>query len=443
MSDQHQSSLKPTLGFWALLVYGVGDILGAGIYAVVGVVAAIAGYSTWISFAVAMAVALLTALSYAELGGRCPRSGGASYFCQEAFRRRDIPLLIGWLVLCSGIVSMAAGSHAFARYLHQIWPELVHWPVWPFSLAFLILLGTINFSGMQLSSAANFVCTSLELTGLMIVVGAAMAYFAGDAAANAPDIAEAVNVSWVAILQGAALAFYSFIGFEDLVNVSEEVKNPRRNVPLAITAALGIAGTIYLIVVIVALAVVTPAELASPTGGLLEVVRRGAPSLPGVLFSVIALFAISNTALLNSIMGSRLLYGMSRQNLLPAWLGTVHRTRRTPVAAILVVMFISIALALAGDLRSLASTTGLMLFAVFTAVHIALIAIKRRDKSGYTGFRVPMFVPVLGIIANIGMMPFAQRASMWQAAVILVIGLVILAVQWLRPAQPGTAIGPN
>ena len=229
------------------------------------------------------------------------------------------------------------------------------------------------------------------------------------------------------VLQGAVLTFYSFIGFEDMLNVTEEVKSPRRNFPIAVLLALGITAVIYVAVSVTAISVVAYGDLAASGQPLVEVVKRAAPRFPTRVFSFIALFAITNTALLNYIMGSRVIYGMARQGLVPRWLGTVHATRRTPHYAILLLMVIVIALAFAGDIRQLASATSVLLLAVFIIVQVALLVLKRRPGEAPGAFEVPSVVPIGGILVCAAMLWHADPAA-WAIAACLITGIAALYV---------------
>lgn len=426
------AGLQRVLGFGALVAYGVGDILGAGIYALVGKVAGVAGSACWAAFAAAMVTASLTGLSYAELGGRFPRSGGAATFCQEAFGLRWVSVLIGWLVLCSGMVSMATVSHAFAGYLRHFFPAA---PEFLIVLLFLSGLAVITFRGMRESSGANILCTVVELAGLLLVIGAAAWFLlrVGDLH-SVPAEEQAVPAG--AVLQAAALAFFAFIGFEDLVNVAEEARDPGRDLPRAIVTALAVTGTVYMVIALLAVRVVPPGELAASTAPLLAVVRRAAPAVPAGLFTAVALFAVSNTALLNFVMGSRLLYGMAREGLLPAPLGAVHPARRTPHVAIGAVLAVTLALALSGKLVNLAGTTSALLLAVFFAVNIGLVVIRRR-RGRAEGFSVPSWVPAAGACASLGLMFFVPAESLGRALLLAGVGAVIASAQ--RDTMPGTA----
>ena len=430
MNDSKPAELRRSLGFWALVFYGVGDILGAGIYALVGKVAGVAGSASWAAFGVALVVAGLTALTYAELGGRFPRSAGESFFTEQAFGRPALSLLVGWIVLSSGVLSLATVSVAFGGYMTGLVPGL---PPSATVAGILLLLAAINFRGMRESSTTNIIATMVELTGLLIVIVAG-ALFLG----RSPDagIVQTIEVGrtvgWTEIARGAALGFFAFIGFEDMVNVAEEVKDPERNMPRAILIALCVTGVIYLLVVLVATSVVAPDELGASEAPLLSVVQRATEVVPDRLFTLIALFAVANTGLLNFIMASRLIYGMSRQGLLPTTLGTVHPRRRTPHLAVLTVLAVALALALSGTLTYLAGTTSLLLLLVFFTVNVSLIVIKRRDRSTARTFCAPRWVPLVGALSCLGLMPFVPRSSLLTAAIIVALGVGLVLLRGAR-----------
>ena len=425
MSEPQSLQLRRVLGVGALIAYGVGDILGAGIYALIGAIAGIAGSSSWLSFAIAMCVAGITGLSYAELGSRFPNSGGESYFCQQAFRRQSVAWVIGWMVLCSGVVSMATVARAFAGYVQGLWPAASTAAI---VIGFVLTIAVIAFWGIRQSSTMNIVCTMVELSGLMLVIVVGLV-FVGRSVAEAPPAPMAAPVSWNAIAQGAALAFFAFIGFEDIVNVAEEVKTPERSIPIALITATVVAGTIYIVVVLVATAVVTPAVLAASTAPLLEVVRRAAPAVPDITFTIIALFAVANTALLNCVMASRLLYGMSRQRLVPQWLGAVHPRTRTPHWAIVIVFVAALGLALSGTLVVLAGTSGFVLLSVFATINVSLWVIKTRQGRRAEGFQVPRAVPIVGLLCCLGLLLFVKPAAILNGAIVVLLGLALAATR--------------
>ena len=365
-------------------------------------------------------------MSYAELGSRLPFSGGVAVFVHRAFRTEWLSVIVGWLMFCTCIVSMATISKAFAGYLFKFAPIF---PEWLVILALFCGLAFINFRGMQESSSLNIFCTTLEVSGLLVVIVVSTLFIIGGASTTvtAPAIS-GETVGWIAILQGAALAFYAFIGFEDIVNVAEEVKNPERNVPRAVLLSLGIAGVVYVLVSWLATQVLNPAALSASGAPLLEVVQRAQPNFPGVIFTFIALFAVLNTALLNFITASRLLFGMSRDGLLPAWFSKLHATRATPYRTIIVILPIVIFLALSGSLQFLAGTTATLILAMFCLVNLSLLVIKRREGNA-DGFQVPAIIPVLAFLSNLVLIAFASKESHLLATAFVGVGFILVFVR--------------
>ncbi|MFL5357528.1 APC family permease [Archangium sp.] len=392
-----QPTLVRTMGLGALTVYGVGDMLGAGIYGLIGKAAGLMGNAVWLAFVMAMVVALLTGLSYANIGSRYPRAAGAPYVVHRAFRAPFVSFLIGLGVAASGLTSMATGSRIIAGYLQALGVRL---PTGALAAAFLVLLSLVVFRGMRESTWMNMVCTAVELTGLLLVIGVGMSSWGSVDYLEIPpgEGGTEARITVGLLLQGAVLTFFSFIGFEDLLNVAEEVKRPRTTLPLGLLLALLIATVLYVLVAITAVSVLPYRELGQSKAALVDVVRKAAPAFPPVLFTAISIFSVANTALLNYVMGSRLLYGMSRQGLLPARLGRVHPGRRTPHVAILVLLVIVLALALSGDIRQLADATSLLLLGAFVVVNGSLLVLKLRPGEPRGAFEVPVVIPGAGVL---------------------------------------------
>jgi amino acid transporter len=421
MSDVNSTSLRRSLGLRALTIYGIGDILGAGIYALIGKVAGEAGPASWLSFLIAMFVAGLTGLSYAELVSRYPRSGGEAAFSLEAFGRPWLAFLIGWLVLWSGVVSMSAVAHGCADYVAEF-ADVARWPVW---VTFLGLVAAVNFWGIRQSSAANVAFTLIEACGLLLVIVVGLWFLAGDGVAQDGVARVAEHPAASGVMSGAALAFYAFIGFEDMVNIAEEVREPQRAFPRAITMAMLACGTIYVAVALVALAVVPSDALARSNGPLLEVVRRAAPAVPESLFTLIALVAVANTGLLNAVMGSRLLFGMARDGLLPGWIAAVHPRTGTPHRAVLLILLIGLVLVFTGALSQLASTTSLLLLVVFITVNLSLVRVRRREGRLPGAFAVPLAVPLLAIASSAALVAFVEFEALALGLLIMAAGIVL------------------
>ncbi len=414
------NELKRSLGLFALIAYGVGDILGAGIYALVGKVAGLAGNACWLAFLFSFGVSVFTAFSYAELGARFPRSAGASIYSLKAFQRPVLSYFVGFLVLMSGVVSMATVSHGFAGYVRAVWPAI---PTGVVIFIFLLTLTAINFWGINESSLTNMFCTVLEISGILMVIVAGLKFF------GRVDYFEFVppegKAAAPAFFQASVLAFYAFIGFEDIANVAEETQEPEKSMPRAILTALGIVTVLYILTAVAAVSAVPSGELAASSAPLILVVQKGFPWIPSGLFSLIALFAVTNTALVNFIMGSRLLYGMAREGLLPSFLGRIHPVRQTPYVAIGVVLSAATILAYTGTLVLLAQSNSFILLSIYFVMNLSLIVIKRRPGEPRARFQIPIWVPVLGCMSSIFLIFFVDPRALFTVASLLLLGLGI------------------
>ncbi|NJR41496.1 MAG: amino acid permease [Akkermansiaceae bacterium] len=400
VSKDPVSRLEPMIGGWQVLFYGLGSMLGAGIYALVGRAADSLGNAIWLAFLAAMIAALLTGLSYACVGGRYAKAGGAAYVTQRALRRPALSYVTGMAVMMSGLTSMATGAQAIAENLAKICGPAL--PVKLTAILIVLLIGCVIFRGIRESMWLNVLCTLVETAGLLFIIAVGMRYWGGVNYLETPPLAtgSGSSLTLALVLQGAVLMFFSFIGFEDILNVSEEVQNPKKNIPFGLIGAMILATLIYMAVAITAVSVVPWRELAASKTPLMEVAHRAAPWFAGIdrVYLGITIFAISNTALLNYLMGSRLLYGMSCQGLLPAILGKIHPRRNTPHLAIIALFGIVTLLILSGGVKPLAEATVLLLLVVFTLVNLSLVVLKRRAEEPKDGFDVPLIVPILGAL---------------------------------------------
>ena len=396
MSDQSAPKLYRTIGPAQLALYALGSMLGSGIYGLVGKAAGQAGSAVWLSFLIALVAALLTAMSYASLGSRYPRAGGAAYISHKAFRIPVLSFTIGLALVCSGLTSVATQSKIFAANLSALM-GLEALPASAIALGFLLIVTGVVLRGIRESMWVNVACTLIEATGLLIVIGAGISYWGTvdyfEGPRDKPDALLAIVV-----LQATVLTFFAFIGFEDAINVAEECQDPKWTIPFGLIAATLMAAVLYVAVAITAVSVVPAEELAKAPSPLTAVMERAAPSFPAVVMTLITMFAVANTALVNYVTASRLLYGMSNQKLLPEAFGKVHETRRTPHIAIAALAVVLVPLVLAGGIADLAAATVLLLLIVFMVVNASLIVLKRRAGEPEGGFEIPLAVPVLGCL---------------------------------------------
>ncbi len=428
-----------------LLLFIVGDILGTGVYALTGDVAGEVGGAAWVPFLVAFAVATITAFSYLELVTKYPQAAGAALYTHKAFGIHFVTFLVCFTVMASGITSASTASLAFAANLSAGFGlDLATGSggLLVVALGFMLLIAAVNLRGVGESVKANVVLTLVELTGLLLVILVGLWVISqGNAdwgAVVAFDTPEDKNV-FLAVTTATSLAFFAMVGFEDSVNMAEETQDPSRIFPKVMLTGLGITGLIYVLVSISAVAIVPVGELAKAESPLLEVVRAGAPDLPiGDIFPFIAMFAVANSALINMLMASRLLYGMGRQAVLPPFLAKVHPVRRTPWASILFTTGIALGLiAYANTLSSaavetLGGTTSLLLLAVFAVVNVAVLVL-RSDTVEHGHFRAPTALPLVGAAACAYLVtPLSGRAQNQYevAGVLLAIGVLLWAITW-------------
>jgi basic amino acid/polyamine antiporter, APA family len=445
---QSQPELKRVMGPGLLLLFIVGDILGTGVYALTGEVAGGVGGAAWVPFLVAFVVAMLTAFSYLELVTKYPQAAGAALYTHKAFGIHFVTFLVCFTVMCSGITSASTASRAFSSNLvaGMKWDDTVGTDaITLIALGFMVLIALVNFRGVGESVKANVVLTLVELSGLLLVIMVGFwVIFHGDANFGrvvAFDTAENKN-AFIAVTAATTLAFFAMVGFEDSVNMAEETHDPSRTFPKIMLSGLSITGLIYMLVAISAVAVVPVGELeAAGDTSLTLIVQRGAPDIPiDDLFPFIAMFAVANSALINMLMASRLLYGMANQQVLPPFLSKVHPTRRTPWASIIFTTLIALGLIIyvtqtsdSDDVVSvLGGTTALLLLAVFTFVNIAVLVL-RKDPVDGPHFRAPTVIPVLGAIACAFFVgPWTDRderqyeVALW----LLALGIVLWVVTW-------------
>ncbi|MDR9437520.1 MAG: APC family permease [Thiohalophilus sp.] len=389
-SLSHSNELRRSLSLPLVTFYGIGTILGAGIYVLVGKVAGVAGMLTPLAFLVAALIAGFSAFSYAELAARLPKSASEAVYAQAGFGRASLSRLIGLLMVLVGVVSSATLMHGFAGYL-QVY---VQWPdIWVISVM-ILTLGAVVIWGVTQSVLIAVIMTLFEMAGLVLII-----WVAGDSLGSLPErwpqlLAPEAPFVWYGVLLGAFVAFYAFIGFEDMVNVAEEVIDPSRNLPKAIILVLIIVTLFYLLVTLVSILSVAPDRLAQ-TDAPLAMVYEQATGRGPLFITLISLVSVLNGALIQIIMASRVLYGLSRQGWLPSLLGQVSGRTRTPVPAIIVVVTAILLFALLLPLISLARLTSFVTLIIFTLMNVALWRIKRREDS-YEGFQVPLWVPVSG-----------------------------------------------
>ncbi|WP_313811053.1 APC family permease [Glutamicibacter sp.] len=451
-----ETELKRVIGPKLLLFLIIGDIIGAGIFAITGKVAGQVGGAAWLPFLLAFAIATLTAFSYMELVTKYPHAAGAALYIHKAFGIHFVTFIVAFTVACSGITSAATSATLVGRNLLIGFGQFIDGvPNTPeagmfAAIAIIVILALINLRGVGESVKFNLVLTIVSL-GIMAVI---IAIGFGAIASGHGDISRLVVFEtpedrgvFAAVTMGTAIAFFAMVGFEDSVNLVEETKNPNKTFPKIMLLGLGICAVIYMLVAVTVIMVIPTGDLLNPqnpdAGILLDVVRIGAPNIPvDAIFPFLTVFAVVNTALMNMLMASRLLYGMARQGVLPQFLGKVSKTRRTPALSIIFTTVLAVALVVyvnmnseSGIVGSLGGTTALLLLCVFTVVNIALLVL-RRDKAPEDSFRAPTIFPILGALTCAFLTgPWARSREDWVqyeiAGLLLALGVVLWAVNWL------------
>ena len=447
MGDTKVSSgepeLKRVMGTKLLLLFIIGDILGTGVYALTGQVAGEIGGAAWAPILIAFAVATITALSYLELVTKFPQAAGAALYAHKAFGIHFLTFLVTFAVLSSGITSASTASKFLAENFivgfNLEWGQTgVTWV----AVIFMLVLAVINLRGVGESIKFNVVLTIIELTGLLIVILIGFwAMSQGNVDFSRVMVFETEDNKsvFLALTAATSLAFFSMVGFEDSVNMAEETRDPAKIFPKVMLTGLSITLLVYLLVSIAAVAIVPVGQLSASATPLLEVVRAGAPNLPvDVIYPFLSIFAVANTALINMLMASRLLYGMAKQDVLPRSLSKVLPGRRTPWASILFTTVIALGLIILvtnfmgkETVTALGGTTALLLLAVFTVVNIACLVLRRTPHEG-KHFHSPGFLPYVGVFTCAFLLgPWAQDPIEYQiAGLMLLLGLILWVLTW-------------
>jgi len=386
------AELRRHMGLFSTTMYGVGIILGAGIYVLVGSAAATAGNSVWISFLLGMAVSALSGLSYAELASMYPRAAAEYVFVKNAFRNNFLASTIGWLTIFISIIAAATVALGFGGYL----TEFANIPIIVSATLLIVGLSIVNFLGIRESSTLNIVFTLVEVAGLGIVIY--LGFFSNHLQhVNYLEMPFGIQ----GVFSGFILIFFAFIGFEDIVNISEETRNPRRIIPKAIFFSILITGIIYILVSLASIQIMPWNDLGQSLAPLADVAGKVLGVNGMVLLSAIALFATTNTVLIVLLSGSRMLYGLSSHGSLHNVFSKIHLRTKTPWVAIVTIMMASILFVMIGNIITVANITVFLLVIVYSMVNLSVIVLRLREPNIERHFKVPFNIrnyPILPII---------------------------------------------
>jgi len=410
------SELKRRMGLFQLTMYGVGLILGAGIYVLIGEAAGFAGDSVWMAFALGSIVALFAGFSYAELTSIFPKAAAEYVFVKNAFKNNFFAFVIGWLTAITSIITAATVALGFGGYF----AEFLDVPIIISAIGLLVILSIVNFVGIRESAWTNTIFTIIEAAGLILII------IIGFTISNPEPVNYTESPSgFTGIAIAFVLIFFAFIGFEDMANVAEEVKKPKKTLPRAIILSVVISGIIYILVSLAVVRVVPWEELATSAAPMAFVAERGLGSEAHILLSSIALFAITNTVLITLVAGSRIFYGMAREKVFPSILEKIHFKTKTPWIAVVVIMITSIAFTFIGDIVIVANITVFAIVITFAAINLAVIVLRYTEPDIERKFKVPINIGKFPILPLFGVGISVYMAFQFEIEVVLVgIGII-------------------
>jgi len=413
--------LKRELSMWETMLTGVGIILGAGIYVLVGKAAGIAGNAVWFSFAFAAIVAALTGLSYAELSSLFPKAGAEYVYTRKAFTRR-IAFMTGWMVIVAGVFAGTSVALGFAGYFSV----LLATPIGITAVALIIILSFILFWGIKQSAWVGIIFALVEIGGLILIVLISLPYW------GSVDLLD-FSMGFPQILSAGALIFFAYIGFEEIVRLSEETKNPKKNIPRALVIAIVISTVLYMLVAISAVSVVNWQALSQSNAPLAEVASVALGVNAFIILAVIALFSTSNTVLLEMLATSRIIYGMADEKSLPKDVAKVHRVRRTPWIAIILTAVFMMIFVFMEHIEVVAGITDFTIFAAFFVINLAVIALRYKMPKAKR-FRVPFNIgkfpvlPLIGALTSLLMLVHLSYEIMIYGVFSILIGIVLFEI---------------
>ncbi|MDD5148625.1 MAG: APC family permease [Candidatus ainarchaeum sp.] len=384
-------ALHKALNFFTLTMYGIGIIVGAGIYVLVGQASGIAGNGVWISFLLGAIIASFTGLSYAELSSAFPGASGEANYLKQAFGKDWLAFLIGWLVAVVGFIAAATVSLGFAGYLAKIIPV----PVVLTAIVLIVLLSIVDLFGITVSAKLNIVFTLLSLLGIFIIIAL------GIPKLGSVDYFQ-LNNGITGVLGATTLIFFAYIGFEAIVKLSEETRHARQIVPKALLASIAITSVIYVLVAISAVSIMSPAELGASTAPLADAATRASGADLGLVFTIVALFAMLSTVLVDLIVTSRLIYGMGEKREFPRIITKVYKKTGAPYVAVFVAMLGAIAMAFFSDISVIAKATTFLVFTAFLFVNLSLIAVRLKNQYYKPAFRIPLNIGRIPVTAVLG-----------------------------------------
>ncbi len=418
--------LKRRVSLFALTIYGVGNILGAGIYGLIGSVVEIIGNLSWLSFILAAITGAFTGLSYAELSAMYPKSAAEFVYTEEAFKKRILSFILGWIIIFSGILSASTVSLVFGGYMSNLFGLNSIFLNILFAIILVLTLSFINLIGIKTSTRTNIIFTLIEASGLIIII---ILGFFGDKGPN--YFALPPGSSFIVIFSAVALVFFAYIGFEDIANIAEEVKEPHKNLPKAIIYSIIITTILYCLVAISIVNILDYPTIAASEAPLKDVADAILGPFGGLLLSIIALFATANTVLIMMIVTSRMMYGMARDKALPKGLKKISPKYRTPIISVLLTMCFTIVPIFFGDISIVAHATVFGVLINFFLVNISLLVLRKSKpdqerpfklKPSFKGFPI---IALLGSIISIALLFTFNWLTVLIQIIIILCGIIL------------------
>ncbi len=382
--------LKKELGLFEVTLAGIGVILGAGIYALIGIASGIAGNAIWLAFVIGAVIALLTGLSYAELSSMFKRDAGEYNYVENAFNKK-MALYLGLVIVFAGIVTAAAVSLGFANYFSALFKT----PVIYIAILLTLLLSLLNYYSIKESSWFNNIATVIESLGLIIIIILGIKFI------GKVDYFEMPH-GFNGVLQATALIFFAFLGFDNIIKLAEETKDPQKTIPKAVMLSIIISSIIYILVAISAVSILGWQSLSASKAPLADVAASSFGGIAFVVLAIIALFSTSNTVLVSLVTTSRMAYGMAEEKGLPKFISLVDKKTRTPWVAIFLIMIVTVLFILIGDIKFVAGLANLGLFITFTFVNLSLIILRYKKPYMERKFKVPLNISKFNIPAFLG-----------------------------------------
>jgi APA family basic amino acid/polyamine antiporter len=420
-------ALRRELGLFEVTMAGIGVVLGAGIYALLGKGAGLAGNAVWLSFVISAVMAVFSGLSYAELSSIFPRASAEYEYVQTAIGHRTA-FVIGWLVILAGIFAVTTVALGFAGYFMA----LTGAALLPVAAVLIVLCGILLFTGIKETALFTIVFTLIEAGGIIVLIIIGLPYL------GQVDYLE-MPYGWSGVFEASALVFFAYTGFEGIVKLSEETKNPEKTIPRGLILSLLITIILYVFVAIASVSVIGWQKLSASGAPFAEVVHAALGSDAFVVIGIIALFATANTALMFLLAASRITYGMAGAFFLPRSFSRVHSRRQTPWVAITVVTAGSLALLAFGDIAFVANVTNFTLFVTFIVINASVI-ILRFSKLGYSRpFRVPVSVFGVPVIPMMGIL-FCVFLLMQQDIYVILLGILLAVTGILLTFLPRRAL---